>query len=203
MDPVQIAGSQRLPEWASVGDCSPGAVGSRLLFHIEALRTTMNMSEFHVRIAGDDLIFSAAHFIALEGSACERLHGHSYRVVAEVYGPLNDCRYVVDFLVVQNALKSIVAGLDHRVLLPTQHPEIRVSSRSGEIEVTFADCRWVFPHDHCLLLPVANTTTEMLAQYVAEQLAAAIMSSSGASPARVRIEIGEGGGCAAICDLRC
>ncbi len=161
----------------------------------------MNMSEFHVRIADDDLVFSAAHFITLEGGACERLHGHSYRVAAEMYGPLNDCRYVVDFLVVKNALKSIVAGLDHRVLLPTQHPAIRVSSQPGEIEVKFADRRWVFPPDDCLLLPIANTTTEMLAQYVGERLAAAI-ESFGVLPLRVRIEIGEGSGFATICDLR-
>jgi 6-pyruvoyltetrahydropterin/6-carboxytetrahydropterin synthase len=163
----------------------------------------MKMSEFHVRIAGDDLVFSAAHFITLEEGVCERLHGHTYRVAAEVYGPLNDCRYVVDFLVVQNALKGIVAGLDHRVLLPAQHPAIRVSSQPGEIEVAFADRRWIFPQGDCLLLPIANTTTELLAQYVGEQLVAAIESSSGTSPARVWVEICEGGGYAAVCDLRC
>jgi 6-pyruvoyltetrahydropterin/6-carboxytetrahydropterin synthase len=162
----------------------------------------MTTNAFHIRIAHDDLVFCAAHFITLEGGACERLHGHTYRVAAEVYGPLNDCQYVVDFLVVRNALKEIVAGLDHRVLLPTQHPAIRLSSRPGEVEATFADRRWVFPQDDCLLLPMANTTTESLAQYVGERLAAAIGLSCGVSPARVRIEIGEGAGCAAVCDLR-
>jgi 6-pyruvoyltetrahydropterin/6-carboxytetrahydropterin synthase len=161
------------------------------------------MNEFHDRIANDDLVFSAAHFITLEGGACERLHGHTYRVAADVYGPLNDYRYVVDFLVVREALKEIVAELDHRVLLPTQHPAIRVSPQSGEVEVTFADRRWVFPQNDCLLLPIANTTTEMLAQYVGEHLVAAIRLSSGISPARVRIEISEGSGYAAVCDLRC
>jgi 6-pyruvoyltetrahydropterin/6-carboxytetrahydropterin synthase len=163
----------------------------------------MNSSDFHVRIANDDLVFCAGHFITLEGGECERLHGHSYRVAAEVYGPLNDCRYVVDFLVVRNALKSILAGLDHRMLLPTQNPAIRVTPQHGQVEATFADRRWVFPQDDCLLLPLANTTTEMLAQYIGERLAAAIKSASGVSPARVRIEIGEGTGFAATCDLRC
>jgi 6-pyruvoyltetrahydropterin/6-carboxytetrahydropterin synthase len=162
------------------------------------------MNEFHDRIANDDLVFSAAHFITLEGGACERLHGHTYRVAAEVYGPLNGSQYVVDFLVVREALKEIVAGLDHRVLLPTRHRAIRVStSQSGEVEVTFADRRWVFPQNDCLLLPIVNTTTEMLAQYVGEQLAAAIKRSSGILPSRMRIEIGEGSGYSAFCDLRC
>jgi len=162
----------------------------------------MKMTEFNIRIATDDLVFCAAHFITLEGGVCERLHGHTYHVAAEVFGPLNASQCVVDFLVVRTALKSIVAELDHRVLLPAQHPAIRVSSQPGEVEVTFADRRWMFPEDDCLLLPIANTTTESLAQYVGERLAAAIKLSSGVSPSRVRIEISEGAGCAAICDLR-
>lgn len=161
------------------------------------------MNEFRVRIANDDLVFSAAHFITLEGGVCERLHGHTYRVAAEVYGALNDCHYVVDFVLVRDALKSIVAGLDHRVLLPTQHPAMRVSSRIGEVEVAFTDRRWVFPDNDCLLLPIANTTSEMLAQYVGEHLVAAIKLSSGILPSRLRIEIGEGSGYSAFCDLRC
>ena len=160
------------------------------------------MPDFHIRVAADDLVFSAAHFITLEGSECERLHGHTYRVAAEVFGPLNDSQYVVDFFIVQGELEGIVAELDHCVLLPGKSPLIRVSSGAGEIEVTFADRRWTFPEDDCLLLPVANTTTEALAQYVGERLAAAVRSSCGVSSGRVRIEIGEGTGCSAICDLR-
>ena len=110
---------------------------------------------------------------------------------------------MVDFLVVRDALRSILAGLDHRVLLPTQHTAIRVSSQQGEVEATFADSRWLFPQDDCLLLPIANTTTELLAEYIGEHLAAAIKSSSGVSPVRVQIELGEGSGFSAICDLPC
>ena len=162
----------------------------------------ITMSDFHIRIANDDLVFCAAHFLALEGGSCERLHGHSYRVAAEVHGPLNDSRYVVDFLVVRDALKSILAGLDHRVLLPTQHAAIRVSPHDGQVEATFADRRWSYPQDDCVLLPIANTTTEMLAQFIGEQLAAAIRQSTGMAPGRLRIEIGEGSGFSAVCDLR-
>ena len=159
------------------------------------------MPNFHVRIANDDLVFSAGHFITLGGGKCERLHGHTYRVAAEVSGPLDEDQCVVDFLALRNALKAVVAELDHRMLLPTQHPAIRVLSRAGEIEVAFAERRWVFPADDCLLLPVANTTTEMLAQYVGERLLAALGALGGSMPSRVRIEIGEGGGAAAVCEL--
>jgi 6-pyruvoyltetrahydropterin/6-carboxytetrahydropterin synthase len=156
------------------------------------------MPSFHVRIANDDLVFSSGHFITLEGDKCERLHGHTYRVAAEVFGPLDENQCVVDFLAVRSALKVIVAELDHRMLLPTRHAAIRVSSRLGTVEVAFADRRWVFPEDDCLLLPIANTTTEMLAQYVGERLLAAL---GGNAPSKVRVEIGEGAGAAAVCEL--
>jgi 6-pyruvoyltetrahydropterin/6-carboxytetrahydropterin synthase len=159
------------------------------------------MPNFHVRIANDDLVFSAGHFITLEGGKCERLHGHTYRVAAEIDGPLDENQYVVDFLVLRDALKAIVAELDHRMLLPTQHPTIHVSSLGEEIEVAFADRRWVFPAADCLLLPVANTTTEMLAQYVGGRLLAALAAAGGSMPSGVRIEIGEGAGAAAVCEL--
>jgi 6-pyruvoyltetrahydropterin/6-carboxytetrahydropterin synthase len=155
------------------------------------------MPDFHIRVAGDDLVFCAGHFITLDDGVCEHLHGHTYRVVAEVFGPLDDSQCVVDFVAVRNALKTILAELDHRVLLPKKHAAIRVASQSSAIEVAFADRRWVFPQDDCVLLPVANTTNEMLAQYVGERLAAAMKSLS-----HVRIEIGEGTGCSAVCDLR-
>jgi 6-pyruvoyltetrahydropterin/6-carboxytetrahydropterin synthase len=159
------------------------------------------MPEFHVRVAGDDLVFCAGHFITLPGGVCERLHGHSYRVAAEVYGPLDDSGCVVDFVAVRDALKAIFAELDHRMLLPTGHPAVRVDLRAGEVEVTFADRRWTFPQNDCLLLPVANTTTELLAEYVGRRLLDALKQRCGLSSPRLRIEIGEGTGCSAVWEL--
>ena len=57
------------------------------------------MSEtYHVRLTKEHLIFSAAHFITFNGNICERLHGHNYRVFAEIYGPLDENQYVIDFI---------------------------------------------------------------------------------------------------------
>ena len=44
------------------------------------------MPEFHIRVAGDEMVFDAAHFITT-AEGCERLHGHSYRVAAESVWP--------------------------------------------------------------------------------------------------------------------
>lgn len=159
------------------------------------------MEHFRVRIAGDDLVFSAAHFITLAGGLCERLHGHDYRVAAEVSGPLDENHYVVDFVALRQDLKAIVDELDHRVLLPTEHPGLRVKADDREVTATWADRRWVFPRDDCLLLPVPNTTAELLARHIGSRLRDALHSRTGTRPTRVRIEVDEGLGQRAICQL--
>ncbi len=159
------------------------------------------MTQFRVRIAGDDLVFSAAHFIVFADGTCERLHGHSHRVAAELAGPLDENQCVVDFLAVRAALKTIVGQLDHRTLLPADNPAIQLRRGPGEIEVRLADRRWVFPADDCLLLPIANTTAELLAEYVGGRLIEAIERQYGAAPSWTRIEISEGTGCQAAAEI--
>jgi 6-pyruvoyltetrahydropterin/6-carboxytetrahydropterin synthase len=159
------------------------------------------MEQHHVRVAGDDLVFSAAHFITLAGGLCERLHGHDYRVAAEVSGPLDENHYVVDFVALREALKAILGELDHRVLLPTEHPAIQVAADDREVTATLADRRWVFPRGDCLLLPMPNTTAELLARHIACRLGAELRLRLAFVPARIRIDLDEGLGQTAICQL--
>jgi 6-pyruvoyltetrahydropterin/6-carboxytetrahydropterin synthase len=160
------------------------------------------MEHYSVRISKDQLVFSAAHFITLEGEVCERLHGHNYRVGAEVHGPLNEQHYVVDFLALRDALQEILEELDHYVLLPTGNPGIEVTAHEREVEVRFAERRWVFPRDDCRLLPVPNTTAELLGRYIAGRLLEALERRCGSRPTLLRIEVDECFGQSAICELR-
>ena len=130
----------------------------------------MSESQFRVRVTKDHLVFSAAHFITFNGNICERLHGHNWRVAVEVAGPLDENHYVFDFIALRDALQAIVNELDHRMLLPTQHPEIRVAATETEVEARFADRRWVFPREDCILLPIANTTAERIAEWIGARL---------------------------------
>src|SRR5580698_7191674 len=127
-------------------------------------------AQFRVRVTKDHLVFSAAHFITFAGGECERLHGHNWRTAVELTGPLDENQYVFDFIALHDALQKIVDGLDHRVLLPTGHPQIRVHERPSEVEATFETRRWVFPREDCILLPIENTTAELIAFWIAGQL---------------------------------
>ena len=158
-------------------------------------------AQYHVRIEKERLVFSAAHFITFDGDVCERLHGHNYHVAAEVYGPLDENHYVVDFIALRDELQSLVDELDHRMLLPTEHTTIRVVEQAGEVSVTHGERRWIFPRGDCALLPVANTTAELLARYLGEQLLAALERRLGKRPERLRISVDECDGQWATCEL--
>jgi 6-pyruvoyltetrahydropterin/6-carboxytetrahydropterin synthase len=144
---------------------------------------------FHVRIAKADHVFSAAHFITFAGQ-CERLHGHNYHVAAEIAGPLDANHLVIDFLFVRAKLLEIVTELDHYVLLPTKHPEIRVDDNGREVTATFADRRWIFPSGDCRLLPVPNTTSELLAAHIGKRLFDAL-GGAAAKIERMQVEVDE------------
>ena len=160
------------------------------------------MSEsYHVRIEKDYLVFSAGHFITFDSNICERLHGHNYRVAAEVFGPLDENHYVIDFIALRDTLKSIVDSLDHHMLLPMQHPAIRVTASDESVEAVFEKRRWVFPREDCILLPIPNTTTELLARYIGERLLADLETHLGGRPKHVRIEVDECYGQLAVCEI--
>ncbi|MEX0718256.1 MAG: 6-pyruvoyl tetrahydropterin synthase family protein [Planctomycetaceae bacterium] len=160
------------------------------------------MSErYRVRVTKDHLVFSAAHFITFAGGTCERLHGHNWRTAVEIEGDLDRNHYVFDFIALRDALAEIVNGLDHRMLLPTLHPAIRVTERESEVEAVFHDRRWVFPREDCVLLPIENTTAELLARWIGHRLRETIHAQADHPLRTLRVEVEENFGQWAICEL--
>jgi 6-pyruvoyltetrahydropterin/6-carboxytetrahydropterin synthase len=146
---------------------------------------------YRVRVTKDQLVFSAAHFITFNGNICERLHGHNWRVAVEVTGALDPNGYVFDFIALRDATQSLVAGLDHRMLLPTNHPTIHVTADETEVTARFESRRWVFPRAECVLLPVANTTAELIADWLAGQLLETIRQQPGQQVRMLRVDVEE------------
>jgi 6-pyruvoyltetrahydropterin/6-carboxytetrahydropterin synthase len=128
------------------------------------------MSQYRVRIEKDYTVFCAGHFITYDGHECEPLHGHNYRAAATLEGPLDENAYVFDFTKLKRALRGIVDRLDHRMLLPTKSALIRVTQSATEVEARYRDKRYVFPVSDVVLLPIPNTTAEMLAWWIAQEL---------------------------------
>jgi 6-pyruvoyltetrahydropterin/6-carboxytetrahydropterin synthase len=158
---------------------------------------------YRVRLEKEHHVFSAAHFITFNGNICERLHGHNYCVAVEVDGPLDDNQYVIDFIALRDELKTLTDELDHRMLLPIAHPTIRVTASDSEVEAVFTPDgrRWLFPRSDCVLLPVANTTAELLANYIGQRLLVAIERRTGTKPARLQVAVDENHGQWGVCEL--
>ncbi len=156
---------------------------------------------FRVRVTKDHLVFSAAHFITFNGNVCERLHGHNWRTAVELSGPLDENRYVFDFIALRDALQRIVNELDHRVLLPTKHRQIQVHADDREVTATFEGRRWLFPREDCVLLPVENTTAEEIAAWIGNRLRDVVQQQSGATIETIQVEVEENFGQWAICEI--
>jgi 6-pyruvoyltetrahydropterin/6-carboxytetrahydropterin synthase len=160
------------------------------------------MSEsFHIRLSKERFVFSAAHFITYNGDVCEPLHGHNYHVTAEIHGPLDENEYVADFVIIRDAIQKIVDGLDHRTLLPLNHPTIQVSHTDSEVTVTHGQRRWVFPRQDCVLLPLANTTAELLARHIAGLIMETVATEVGVTLRRLTVGVDECDGQWGICIL--
>jgi 6-pyruvoyltetrahydropterin/6-carboxytetrahydropterin synthase len=100
---------------------------------------------------------------------------------------------------VRAKLLEITKWLDHYMLLPTGHPQIRVEKNGHEVTVTYADRRWIFPSGDCRILPIANTTAELLAAYIGQQLLGAL-GDVAAGLTHIRIELDECDGQVGIWD---
>jgi 6-pyruvoyltetrahydropterin/6-carboxytetrahydropterin synthase len=157
---------------------------------------------YTVRVSKDYLVFCSGHFISYEGDKCERLHGHNYRAAVEVEGGLDVNRYVFDFIALKRRTRALTDELDHRMLLPTQNPLIRVEERGRAVHVSYREREWLFPRDDCVLLPIENTTAELLARYLAGRLLDDLLRHHGYRPDVLRVEVEESFGQSAVCELR-
>jgi 6-pyruvoyltetrahydropterin/6-carboxytetrahydropterin synthase len=129
-------------------------------------------SNFRVQVSKDYLVFASAHFITFKGHQCETLHGHNYRVGVAVEGTLDaETLFVLDFSVLKQIARQLVDRIDHKVLLPTLNPKLAFREENERVSVDyFGQPTYVFPKRDCALLPIPNSTAEMLAQYLGSQV---------------------------------
>ena len=162
----------------------------------------MTPERYKVRVTKDHLVFCSGHFISYEGDRCERLHGHNYRTAVELEGNLDINFYVFDFIALKNLMKAITDYLDHRMMLPTQNPHISVREQGRAVHVKYGDREWVFPRDDCVLLPIENTTAELLARYIGRRLLDELRKQHQFEPDVLRVQVEENIGQSATFEWR-
>ena len=155
--------------------------------------------EFRVSVTKDYLVFASAHFITFAGHRCEGLHGHNYRVRVTVDGALDEeSWFVFDFVILKKIMRKLCDEIDHKVLLPLENPKIQVSEEGDAVMVAYeGQLRYRFPRVDCSLLPVPNTTVEMLAELLTTRLRSELESMGARGLTAVEMEVEENFGQAA------
>ena len=155
---------------------------------------------FRVSVTKDYLVFASAHFITFAGHRCEGLHGHNYRARVTLDGALDEHSwFVFDFVTLKHIMKRLCDEIDHKVLLPLENPKIQIAEDGDAVKVAYeGQPRYVFPRKDCALLPVPNTTVEMLAELLTTRLRAELDGLGARGITAIEMEVEENFGQTAV-----
>ena len=156
---------------------------------------------FRVSVTKDHLVFASAHFITFAGHRCEGLHGHNYRARVTVEGALDEeSWFVFDFVELKRIMRRLCDQIDHLVLLPLESTRVQVSEEGDTVTVAVdGKPRYVFPRRDCALLPIPNTTVEMLAKLLTDRLRVELDTMGARALTAIEMEIEENFGQSAVC----
>ncbi len=97
-------------------------------------------------------------------------------------------------------MRRLCDEIDHKVLLPLENPKIQVAEEGESVTVAYeGKPRYVFPKTDCALLPVPNTTVEMLAELLTARLRAELDRLGAHGLTAIEMEIEENFGQSAVC----
>jgi 6-pyruvoyltetrahydropterin/6-carboxytetrahydropterin synthase len=96
-------------------------------------------------------------------------------------------------------MKRLCDEIDHLVLLPMKSDRIGVVEDGDTVSVSVdGKPRYVFPRRDCALLPIPNTTVEMLAQMLTERLHAELQQLGAKGLTAIEMEVEENFGQSAV-----
>lgn len=126
---------------------------------------------YRIRVDKQYFNFSCAHFLLFNDGTREPMHGHNYWAWVDVEGDLNEAGYLLDYITFKPKFRALCDELDHKTLYPTQAPELTIEHDEHNVNVTHKDGgKFSTPRSETLLLDLRNTSTELLATYLAKRL---------------------------------
>lgn len=148
----------------------------------------MPSSPFATWVEPADLGFNSAHFITY-GQVCENLHGHNFHARVVAHGDDGGDGYVLDFVALTRLARGICQTLSDRVILPGKSPVVHLEEEDGLIKVSSFGKRFWLEREGCAILPVGNTTAELIAHHIGTRLVAALKDEGLAGNLRM-LEVG-------------
>lgn len=153
--------------------------------------------EHHLQIDGwkGGIRFSACHML-LRHEKCSRLHGHSYAIHLKVFGELDENHMLADFGNMKDILRNLAKELDHRIIIPTMNPDIKIdeNKNSETLTVNMLEKIYTFPVGDTIRLPIPTTTVEELSKYVLTRFIAETELPGGVNQVSIGVDEGWGQG---------
>jgi len=157
-----------------------------------------DVGEFEVFVSKDYLTFCSGHFITYDGSLCETLHGHNYRTSIRLGGDVDVNHYVFNFVAIKRIMKQVCDELDHRMLLPTENPLVHLETEGENVVARYKQRHYSFPREDVVLLPIPNTTAEMLARHLCGRARQRLAEHGATKLHLIEIEVEESPGQSAV-----
>jgi 6-pyruvoyl tetrahydropterin synthase/QueD family protein len=149
---------------------------------------------FSIEVAKDYFNFASAHFLVFADGKREPLHGHNYQVSVALAGELDRAGVVLDFIAFKPVVKQVCDILDHRTLIQTESPNVAVRQQRKEVEIRYKKQRLILPRTDVVLLPLVNTSTELLAEYVANRIRQKVRQQFSATIQHMEVAVEEARG---------
>ncbi|MGD9963404.1 MAG: 6-pyruvoyl tetrahydropterin synthase family protein [Thermoplasmata archaeon] len=135
--------------------------------------------------------FSATHLI-VGHSKCGRLHGHDYAINAVIEGDIGSDGVVMDFISVKEFLRGVASELDHKVIVPGKDSAVEL--RGDSLRYSAGGKSYEFPRSDCVLLDVAVTSAEEIAEWVIRRLLEKVQFPSNVKRIEIGVDEGRGQG---------
>jgi len=118
-----------------------------------------------IRLAKENMKFSAGHFTIFSASERERLHGHNFRVELDIHARMLGNGMCFDYGLYKDRVVALCRELNEWFLLPERSPYLRIEEEGEYLYAHFSGQRIPFLRQDVRLLPLVNVTLEELAAW--------------------------------------
>ena len=123
-----------------------------------------------IRLAKENMKFSAGHFTIFSASERERLHGHNFRVELDIEARMLGNGMCFDYGIYKARVVALCRELNEWTILPTRSPHLRLEEDGEHVYAHFNGERIPFLRGDVLLLPIENATLEEFCAYFLDRL---------------------------------
>ncbi|OFZ26551.1 MAG: hypothetical protein A2381_12530 [Bdellovibrionales bacterium RIFOXYB1_FULL_37_110] len=130
----------------------------------------MKKEKFSVVLQGENLVFSSAHFLTYDKKTRENLHGHNFKVSVEVSGHELHNSMVIDFVILEKIVMHVISELKDKLLIAQNDKNLRIEMKEKQINIYHHNETLSLPSRDCVLLPINNCSTELIASYIGKEI---------------------------------